>query len=226
MANGVSFLITVAKPLEHILATCIESRDTATLRKAVRTHLAFYSSRRIPTPILYSDNEGGIVALQTELAGSGIQLVTSGPGMHVHVVERAIRYIKEGVRSVHAGLPYACPRAIFKHLIPFVALRLNVFPSSTRTDTLSAFQLVYNRSADAKRDCHLTFGGMYHITCKDRAHTMAVRTVAAIGVGQIPNGTGTCMFFEEHYKQRERLKTIWLLDMCNDDRKHDESRSS
>ena len=195
MANGVSFLITVAKPLEHILATCIESRDTATLRKAVRTHLAFYSSRRIPTPILYSDNEGGIVALQSELAGSGIQLITSGPGMHVHVVERAIRYIKEGVRSVHAGLPYACPRAIFKHLIPFVALRLNIFPSSTRTDKLSAFQLVYNRSADAKRDCHLTFGGMYHITCKDRAHTMAVRTVAAIGVGQIPNGTGTCMFF-------------------------------
>ena len=195
MANGISFLITVAKPLEHILATCIESRDTASLRKAVRTHLAFYSSRRIPTPIIYSDNEGGIVALQSELAGSGIQLITAGPGMHVHVVERAIRYIKEGVRSVHAGLPYACPRAIFKHLIPFVALRLNLFPSSTRTDKLSAFQLVYNRSADAKRDCHLTFGGMYHITCKDRAHMMSVRTVAGIGVGQIPNGTGTCTFF-------------------------------
>ena len=61
---------------------------------------------------MYSDNEGGIVALQTELAASGIQLITAGPGMHVHVVERAIRYIKEGVRSVHAGLPYACPRAI------------------------------------------------------------------------------------------------------------------
>ena len=97
MANGISFLITVAKPLEHILATCIESRDTATLRKAIRTHLSFYSSRRIPTPIIYSDNEGGIIALQTELAGSGIQLITAGPGMHVHVVERAIRYIKEGV---------------------------------------------------------------------------------------------------------------------------------
>ena len=115
--------------------------------------------------------------------------------MDVHVIKRAIRYIKEGVRGVHAGLPYACPRAIFKHLIPFVALRLNPLPSSTRTDKLSAFQLVYNRSADARRDCHLTFGGMYHVTCKDRAHTRAVHTVAAIGVGHIPNGTGTCSFF-------------------------------
>ena len=195
MANSCSFLITVAKPLEHMLATCIESRDTASLRKAVRSHLAFYSSRRIPTPLMYSDNEGGIVALQTELAASGIQLITAGPGMHVHVVERAIRYVKEGVRSVHAGLPYVCPRAIFKQLVPFVAQRLNLFPSSTRTDKLSAFQLVYNRPADARKDCHLTFGAMYHVTCKDRNHTMAVRTTAAIGVGQIPNGTGTCTFF-------------------------------
>ena len=195
MANGASFLITVAKPLEHILASSIESRDTATLRKVLRTHLAFYSSRRIHTPILYSDNEGGIVALQTELAADGIQLINSGPGMHVHIVERAIRYIKEGVRSIHAGLPYACPRAIFKHLIPFVALRLNMFPSSLRNDRLSAFQLVYNRPADARKDCHLTFGAMYHVVCKDRHHTMAPRTFLAIGVTQIPNGTGTCSFF-------------------------------
>ena len=70
MANGASFLITVAKPQEHILASSIEPRDTATLRKVLRTHLAFYSSRRIHTLFLYSGNEGGIVALQTELATS------------------------------------------------------------------------------------------------------------------------------------------------------------
>ena len=130
MANGPSFLITVAKPLEHMLASSIDSRDTATLRKVLMVYLSFYSSRRIPTPLLYSDNEGGIVALQSELAAAGIQLITSGPGMHVHVIERAIRYIKEGVRSIHAGLPYSCPRTVFKQLIPFAAMRLNMFPSS------------------------------------------------------------------------------------------------
>ena len=53
MANGISFLITVAKPLEHMLASSIDSRDTGTLRKVLKVHLAFYSSRRIPTPLLY-----------------------------------------------------------------------------------------------------------------------------------------------------------------------------
>jgi hypothetical protein len=83
--------------------------------------------------------------------------------MNVHTVERAIRYNKEGVGSVHAGLPYNWARAIFKMLVPFVALRLNMFPSPTRTDNLSAFQLVYNRPADARIDCHLCFGAIYHL---------------------------------------------------------------
>ena len=198
IANGISFFITVAKPLEHIIATPIDGRDIGSLRRVMRHHLACYSQRRIATPIMYSDNERGIAALGPELASSGVQLIHSGPGMHVHVVERAIRYVKEGVRSIHAGLPYTCPRTLFKMLIPFVAFRLNMFPSSTRTDRLSAFQVIYNRPADARRDCQLTFGAMYHVTSRDRAHSMAPRTVAAIGVAQIPNGTGTCSFYTLH----------------------------
>lgn len=49
--------------------------------------------------------------------------------MHVHTVERAIRYIKEGVRSVHAGLPYNSPRAIYHHLLScqiFVIITISV----------------------------------------------------------------------------------------------------
>ena len=122
MANGLSFFITVAKPLVHIIATPIEGRDIASLSKVVRHHLTCYSQRRISIPIIYSDNERGLAALAPELAVMGIQLIHSGPGMHVHVMERAIRYIKEGVRSVHAGLPYTCPRALFRLPIPFVAL--------------------------------------------------------------------------------------------------------
>lgn len=198
LANGVSFFITVAKPLEHIIASPIDTRETSSLRRAVHHHLSCYSQRRIATPTIYSDNERGLAALAPELATMGIQLIHSGPGMHVHVVERAIRYVKEGVRSIHAGLPYKCPRALFRLLIPFVALRLNMFPTSTRTDRLSAFQVIYNRPADARRDCHLTFGAMYHVTCRDRAHSMAPRTVAAIGIAQVPNGTGTCSFFTIH----------------------------
>jgi hypothetical protein len=126
---------------------------------------------------------------------AGITPITCGPGMHVHIVERAIRYVKEAVCSVLHGPPYACPRVLFRMLIPYVALRLNMFPSTTRTDRLSAFQLVYNRPAHADRDCNLEYGAYYHVTTRISSNTMAARTVPAIGVHQIPNGTGSCTFF-------------------------------
>ena len=141
-ANSMQFLITITKPLDHLLCTMIDNRETSTLRKALRKHTGFYGQRRISISALYSDNEQGISALGSDLSAMGIKLINSGPGAHVHIVERAIRYVKEGVRSVLHGLPYSCPRSLFKMLIPYVTLRLNLFPSSTRTDKLSAFQLV------------------------------------------------------------------------------------
>ena len=79
ISNGLSFFITVAKPLEHIIATPIENRDINSLRRVVRHHLTCYSQRRISTPVIYSDNERGLAALSPELAAMGIQLIHSGP---------------------------------------------------------------------------------------------------------------------------------------------------
>ena len=88
-----------------------------------------------------------------------------------------------------ARLPYHCPRTMFKMLLPFVALCLNLFPVSTRTDFLSAFQILYNRSAEANKDCNLEFGALYHVTERDtvNSNSMAPPTHAAIGAYQIIN---------------------------------------
>lgn len=125
----------------------------------MRKHTGFYGRRQISISTLYSDNEKGIQGLTTDLSTAGITAITCGPGMHVHVVERAIRYVKEGVRGVFHGLPFTCPRILFKMLVPYVTLRLNLFASTTRTDHLSAFRVVYGRAAIADKDCNLHFGG-------------------------------------------------------------------
>ena len=132
--------------------------------------------------------------MAADFAGAGITLHQCGPGMHVPIIERVIRYIQEGVRGTLAGLKYNCPNAVFKHLVPFVADRLNLFPTSTRTDNLSAFQLLHQRSPNAKIDINLEVGGYYQVTNKNGNNTTLPRTDGAIGIGQIPNGTGTCTF--------------------------------
>ena len=210
------FLITITKPLEHILASPLDGKDASSLRKVLRKHLGFYGQRRITITTLYCDNERGISALESDLAAAGITLINSGPGMHVHTAERAIRYVKEGARGVLSGLPYQCPRSIFKMLPSFIALRLNLFPVSTRNDFLSAFQLLYNRPAIADKDCHLEFGALYHITTRDGSNTMAPRTMAGIGIGQVPNGTGTCNFYMLHNHQLVTANHFVLLPMTQD----------
>ena len=195
-ANAQPFLITVVKPLDHIKVSPLLKADVPTLRKILRTHAGYYGQRKMRITDIYSDNEKGIHAMGADFAGAGITLHQCGPGMHVSIIERVTRYIQEGVRGTLAGLGYNCPNAIFQHLVPYVADRLNLFPSSTRTDNLSAFQLLFNRSPNAQIDTNLEGGGYYQVTNKNGNNTTLPRTDGAIGIGQVPNGTGTCRFIK------------------------------
>ena len=64
--------------------------------------------------MLCAYNEKGISALTPQFAGAGITLTHCAPGAHVHIVERAIRYVKEGARGILASLPYQCPKSLFR----------------------------------------------------------------------------------------------------------------
>ena len=178
-----------------MICTYVERTDTVTLRRTLRSHLGTSGQRRIPIRHIYSDNEKGILCMRQDFAGAGIRLHLAGPGMHVHVVERTIRTIKEWVRGLLAGLSYPCPKALFIHLIPFVACRSNMFPPSTRTDNMSPFQLLYNRHINAAIDCHLEFGAYYQISNRLMDNSMTPRT---IGIAHSSNGTGTCRFYALH----------------------------
>ena len=209
-AHSLDFLLTYVRPLNHLMVTSIAKSDLTTLRRTLRTHLGVYGQRRIRINNLYCDNEKGITAMAADFAGAGITLHQSGPWMHVHVIERQIRTVKEGVRTGLACLPYSCCNLIFKFLVGFTVTRENMFPDSTRTDNLSPFQVLYNRPVDVNRDAHLEFGALYEVTSRTGDNTMAFRTISAIGLAQTPNGTGTCQFYNigagtifaaNHFKQ-------------------------
>ena len=197
-ANALAFEVTITHPIGHTICSYIERTDTITLRRTLRTHLGTYGQRRIPIRHIYSDNEKGILCMSQDFAGAGITLHLAGPGMHVHVIERTIRTIKEGVRGLLAGLPYPCPKCLFIHMVPFVAYRANMFPSSTRTDNMTPFQLMYNRPINAAIDCNLEFGAYYQISNRLMDNSMMPRTIGAIGIAHSGNGTGTCRFYALH----------------------------
>ena len=209
-AQSLDFLITYVRPLNHLLVTAVSKTDLQTLRRTLRNHLGTYGQRRITVEHIYSDNEKGITAMASDFAGAGITLHQSGPGMHVHTIERQIRMVKEGVRTGLAALPYSCCDLLFKFLVGFTVTRANMFPNTTSMDTLSPFQILYNRPVNVTRDAHLEFGALYEVTSRTGDNTMAPRTISALGLAQTPNGTGTCQFLNigswtifsaNHFKQ-------------------------
>ena len=54
-----------------------------------------------------------------------------------------------------------------------------------------AFLIVYHRPADARRYCQLTFDAMYHVTYRDRSHSMAPAQSLPSVLLRL-SGTGTC----------------------------------
>ena len=105
-----AFLITKVLPLGRTMVTALDKADTISLRRVLWVHLVTYGQRRITNTTLYSNNDRGITAMASDFAGAGITLHQSGPGIHVHVIERTIRHIKELARGTLSGLPYNCRR--------------------------------------------------------------------------------------------------------------------
>ena len=126
--------------------------------------------------------------------------------MHVPHIERCIRYMKELARSIVNGLPYACPRRIFQYLVTFVTSRANMFPSTTTPHGDSPFRLLEGRTPNDK-DTNMEFGALYQVSSRTMDNSMESRTIAAIGIAQIPNGTGTCKFMT--------LRKPWAIITAN-----------
>jgi hypothetical protein len=109
-----------------------------------------------------------------------------------------------------AGLKYPCPRIIFLHMVTFVTM----FTLSTRTDNISAFQLIFNRHFNATIDCQLEFGAYYQVPNRLMSNSVEVpRTISAIGVGQSNDGGGTCTFLGLHNRSLFKANTLHLLPM-------------
>jgi hypothetical protein len=97
-------------------------------------------------------------------------------------------------------------------MVAIVANRLNMFPSSTSTDNISAFQLMYHRHVNATIYCHLEFGAYYQVPNRCMNNSVEVpRTFGALGIAQSNDGSGTCTFLGLHNLRLFKAATFHLL---------------
>lgn len=189
--NKQAYLVTITHPVGLSQVACLENVSTPVLRRAVRIMFGNLRSRNIIVQRFTSDNERGLAAMQGDMAGMGVEAIMVGPGQHNHVIERMIRQLKETIRATIASIPFQVPDILMPHLVVSCNRKLMYFPSSTRTDKTSPFEVYYGRKANATLDIGPPFGTYCQVSNRHMTNGMEPRTTGCIYIEPRMNGTGT-----------------------------------
>jgi hypothetical protein len=128
-----------------------------------------------------------------------VNLNTPAASEHIGEIERRIQVIKERARGYVCTLPYPeLPQQIVIHLLHFIVMWLNNFPTSTGISTRwSPRELILRHKLDYKSHCRALFGSYCeaHEDHKLGRNTMKSRGIPSICLGPTGNLQGTYNFF-------------------------------
>jgi hypothetical protein len=193
------YLVTVSTPMHLVMVTHLGgTRSGEALAKTVKEHLNGYTSRGFVPHMLFSDNEGGIRVIVSDLNQAGVAVNMATPGQHVPVVENAIRLIKERVRCVVASLPFNLPKVFMKWLIGFAVSRINMGISRTSGDMTSPREKFLGRKTNYARDMSIGFMQSAEVPIISSAQSSSVhveRTATAVALHPTGNIQGSVFFY-------------------------------
>jgi hypothetical protein len=151
------FLISVSSPLELIIALHLAGGLAKNVcGKAMQAQFELLCSRSFEPQRVHVDPQCALAALQGSYPGTEIDI--SGAGDHLDKVDSKIRRIKETIRSVLAGLPYALAKNLIKDLVTYVVSRLNTRRTSALNDNVCPRVKFTGSKIDYAKEYCLGFG--------------------------------------------------------------------
>ena len=156
--DGLPFMLSKLKPLELLQVTDLRGKRTAAaLQRAFDEHIANYRNAGYSITRVFNDGETGMEAIKDHIK-SKAEYNPVGPEQHVPAIERAVRLVKERVRSILCGLPYTLPSSYLSHLVSYAVRVINMVPGRQSTDNLSPREKLKGKKLDFKRDLRVEFG--------------------------------------------------------------------
>jgi hypothetical protein len=125
------------------------------------------------------DNEPTLPALEPTLGSLGIKLITAGiKSNHIASLDRAIRFLKDRVRTTLASLPYVLPKPLLRNAIAFVTHNLNLLAHSHSPSlVVSPRELLTGRKTDVNIDFRIAFGSYVQMYQTETSNSMEERTL-------------------------------------------------
>lgn len=192
--NKICFFMTISRNIKFYTAEMITNQKMPTILHAIKQLKAIYMKRGFNITTILMD--GQFEPLRTDLAGLNISLNSVSRDEHVPEIERAIRTVKERVRSVYNVLPFPrLPRRLLTELVYYAVFWLNSFPAADGiSSTISPRSLITGHVIDYNTHCQLEFGE-YVQTHESHDNTLAARTTGALALRPTGNIQGGFYFY-------------------------------
>jgi hypothetical protein len=194
--DKIPFFTTISRKILFMTVEPLKNRKLPTIFKAISKVVHVYRARGFRVQFIFADNE--FKGLRAKILELRIYLNCAAANEHVPEIERAIRVIKERVRSALSSFPFqALPHKMTKELVGYVVTCLNMFPRRGGVSiNMSPRTLIYGIPIDYNIQCQLPFGAYCEVHDETTpTNTMVSRTTPAISLGPTGNIQGTYKFY-------------------------------
>ena len=124
--NRIPFLHVKSESLKFQTSTYMNSLTKESLRQGILQVIEVYKRRKFN--VEYIDADLQFECIENDIENVEFDIVDADD--HVNVIERAIRTVKENIRSIEHGTPYRrMTRLMTKRMVEVVTRNLNMFPA-------------------------------------------------------------------------------------------------
>ena len=196
--NGVSYLISVFKPLEYVAVTKIAKKDINTLLNTTISHMNIVRKHGHKVPLCRIDGESAMSSewFVSKISAEGTILDTTGAGEAVSVVERKIRHTKNLMRGIINTLPYRLTEQLESWLIRYVVSRINIVPTRNNFDYVSPREKLWGRRINVDKELKHGFGDYVQVHVSTVDNSMVERTSGALAMMPSGNLEGSWYYYQ------------------------------
>jgi hypothetical protein len=212
--DGLPFFVTLSRGIKLVTLEFLPSRTTDQLHKSLLAVARLYRRGGFLVKLMaLMDME----FKKLEDGSTEVAINTTVAREHVSDIERCIRIIKDRCRSVLSELPYKkfLPDIFIVHLLKFVVLWLNTFPSDNGVSTeFSPREIVTSLRLEYAKHCKARFGAYIEASQDpDVSNTTDDRTAPCIVLGPTGNEQGSVFCFNLETKKVVTRRVIKPLPM-------------
>jgi Reverse transcriptase (RNA-dependent DNA polymerase) len=183
--NGVPFLVSVMDPAEYVQVTRLKGKDEWTLWRALERHINFVARFGLKVASIRVDGES---ALATDFinAKTGGIIDSGGAGVHVPLVERMLRTIKERIRATLNTLPFHITEKLEEFCVKGAVYAVNLVPKKSSRDYASPREKLFGVGIEVSKDLRHGFADYVQLHEEVTDNSMKGRTQGALAL--MPTG--------------------------------------